>query len=239
MRRRALIIGAPGKSQEYLPGVRKDVENYTNFLTSNIGGKWLKDEIVSLYDQDINTVQRTINLVKSENNDFVLVVFSGHGNYSAIMSNRRLYIDHDNYIYEDNLKGLSKKELLIIDTCAGIEREVGERKVKKSAFALFRESYTDYRKKYEDAILSCLDQEIVLYASDVDEYSADTSKGGLYSKNLLETAYNNSYEEVLSSLVAHDIASSIVRKESKNKQNPQYSCSVRKGNKLPFALKEL
>jgi hypothetical protein len=39
MKRKALIIGNSGKPEEYLKGVKKDVQYYNKFLQSNFCGK--------------------------------------------------------------------------------------------------------------------------------------------------------------------------------------------------------
>ncbi len=237
MKKKALIIGCSGSGSDYLPGVKNDVANYTNFLTSEIGGGWYNSEIISLLDGSKDMIKKTVNDIKSQNNDFIFVVFSGHGDYSTAYNCRRLYTDNTNYIYESELWGLCNKELLVVDTCAGKVNDVYKTVTESIEMSKNFEAYRkDYRRVYESAISKCLDQEIYLYACDVDEFSSDTAKGGLFSKNLLEVAFQNTHEDVLSSLMAHEFASELVSRESRKKQNPQYLCNVRKGSKLPFSI---
>ena len=45
MKRRALLIGCPGKGNDFLPGVKKDIENYKEYLKSN--NVYFKGEAIS------------------------------------------------------------------------------------------------------------------------------------------------------------------------------------------------
>ncbi len=238
MKRRALLIGCPGKGNGFLPGVKKDIENYKEYLKSNNGGKWYDDEIISLYDSSISSIESSLRKIKMESPDVVICVFSGHGSYSSLRDCRKLYIDNENYIYENELLNLSLKQITIIDTCAGIEHEP----IFDSAIIFSLEeranNLINYRKKYEDEVTKCGYQSIKLYACDVNEYSSDTSKGGLYSYNLIKWAKNNK-ANTLSALQVHESAAAIVSNKTKYNnpsQNPQYECSVRIGYKLPFSL---
>lgn len=233
MRRAALIIGSAGDPSEYLPGVKVDVIEYKKFLLSPWGGNWYEEEIITSLDESIHTVLKHINTIKNSFSDFVFVVFTGHGYYNSHREERVLMVgDHE--LYESELRKLAHRELLIIDTCAGMEEEVF-----KEEFLGFAKTATiiDYRKMYENAIEECLPQEIILYASSIGEYSADTSRGGLFSKSLLEVAYENDEFEILNALKAWELASERVKKITNGKQNPDYLATRRIGKKLPFSIK--
>ena len=66
MKRRALLIGCPGKGNDFLPGVKKDIENYKEYLKSNNGGKWYDDEIISLYDSSLSSIGSSLHKIKME-----------------------------------------------------------------------------------------------------------------------------------------------------------------------------
>ncbi len=232
MKRIALIIGSAGPPDEYLPGVKEDVKSYKNFLLSTTGGQWYEDEIITLLDKSIHEVKRVVNNIKSQEPDFAFVVFTGHGSYSTLYNQRVLMIGHDK-LYEHELRGLAPYELLIIDTCAGMDEEVEvpieERLFKKAAII-------DYRRKYEEAIKECLPQEIILYATSPGMYASDTPKGGLFSQALLEVAYQNKEFEILSALMAWELAAEKVKEWSGGRQIPDYLATVRFGKKLPFSI---
>lgn len=240
MNKKALIIGCSGKGVDYLPGVSKDVENFDYFLRSNVGGNWYSSEIVTVLDKSRSEILKQVEDLKRQNLDFLFVVYSGHGDYSEHKNCRRLWIDDSNFIYDKDLRHICNKELLIVDSCAGKVNDIPEvsRKTILDSIGNLSETYTKHRAKYEDAIRNCPAQEIRLYSCDIDESSSDTSKGGLYSKNMLKAAYSNNISIVLSGLQAHELASTKVMRESEKEQNPQYFCSVKTGNKLPFSIME-
>ncbi len=234
MKRHALIIGSAGPPDEYLPGVEVDVKEYNKFLLSPYGGLWYEKEIITLLDKSISTVRRYIKSIKDFSPDFAFVVFTGHGYFDPERKERVLMI-HDDELYERELRKLAPRELLIIDTCAGMEEEIYSEEALVEGLIKTSE-IIDYRKLYEDAIKKCLPQEIILYASRLGEYSADTPRGGLFSKTLLEVAYNNDEFEILSALIAWKLAYEKVSELSEGKQNPDYLATVRYGKKLPFSV---
>ncbi len=235
MKRIALIIGSAGPPDEYLPGVNVDVEEYKKFLLSPWGGKWYKDEIFPLLDKDISDIRDYIQLVRIDEPDFAFVVFTGHGYYDPERK-ERVFMVGDGELYESELRGLALWEVLIIDTCAGMEEEIYRKKVMVEGLRKIAAAHIDYRKIYENAIKECIPQEIILYASSPGEYSEDTSRGGLFSKTLLEVAYNNTQFGILSALMAWKLAYEKVRELSGGKQNPDYLVTVKYGKKLPFSI---
>jgi len=234
MKRIALIIGSAGPPDKFLPGVKVDVRSYKNFLLSPIGGQWYEEEIITLLDEDISKVRRVITSIKMDKPNFAFVVFTGHGYYS---NEQRVLMVGDNELYENELRELAPRELLIIDSCAGMKEEITEGKVMVEELMIKTAELIDYRKIYEEAIKGCLPQEIILYASSPYEYSADTPKGGLFSKTLLEIAYSNNEFKILSALMAWELAAEKVKKLSQGKQNPDYLATVRSGKKLPFSIR--
>ena len=235
MKKIALLIGHPGSPEEYIPGVKKDIESYKKFLISSYGGEWFESEIVVIYEKDVDYVRDVINKIRKLNFEFVFTIFSGHGNFSTVREERRLYLG-DKYIYESELRGLAKKQLVILDSCAGIEKEVS---IKKAVMESFVEDKVkkDYRGIYEKYIKLCPDQEIVLYSSSKGEFSEDIGIGGLYTVSLLETVYENTDYEIFNALIAHELASEKVIKTSKGKQHPDYLATRKSGRKLPISLK--
>jgi len=234
MKRIALIIGSSGSPDEFLPGVEVDVRSYRNFLLSPVGGQWYQNEIITLLDEDILIVRDAIAKIRNYRPDFAFVVFAGHGYYFTRNTQRVLMVGSDE-LYENELRKLAPRELLIIDTCAGMEKEIYKEEAMVEGL-IKTAKFIDYRKIYEEAIKRCLPQEIILYGSSPGEYSADTPRGGLFSKTLLEVAYNNNKFEILTALVAWKLAAEKVKKLSDGRQNPDYFATVRFGKKLPFSL---
>ena len=240
LNKKALIIGCSGSkdSSSYLPGVKNDVKSIKNFLTSPYGGCWYIDEIVISYNETIDEIKNKIKSLKNENLDYAFVVFSGHGDFDSNKNERRLWIDEENYLYESEILDISKskKQLTIIDACAGME-EVQEFPTVAMESKGFTSAKKDYRKIFEEYLVKCPNQEIILYSSEKGEYSTDTSRGGLFIQSLLEVAKENNEYEILTALEVFELSKDRVIRESKGKQHPCYRAYPKSGKKLPFSLK--
>jgi len=232
-----LIIGCSGSGNSYLPGVKNDVKSIKNFLTSPYGGCWDESEIVISYNETIDKIKKKIELLRNENLDYAFVVFSGHGDFDSNKNERRLWIDEENYLYESDILNISKskKQLTIIDACAGMEEVQEFHTVVMEAMEFTLVEY--YRKMFEEYLLKCPEQEIILYSSKKGEYSTDTSRGGLFIQSLLDTAKENNEYEALTVLKVFELSKDRVVRDSKDKQHPCYLAYPKSGKKLPFSLK--
>lgn len=242
MNRRALIIGSTGKNSDnvFLGGVKKDVDNIHNFLLSNIGGKWNQDEIIISLDDSKDTIDQYIEQIKNENNDYLFIVFSGHGAYSKRKECRMLEIGNE-ILYEDELLYLSQKQTTVLDTCAGIESDLLEEAGLDSIACesdKFRNIAMDYKKIFNDEIDKSPKQQNVLYSSSISEESGDdTELGGYFIYELLQSAKNNT-NNMLNIKHAFIKAESKVQSKTKNNQNPIMKSPKLKDGYLPFAIKE-
>jgi hypothetical protein len=234
MTRKALIIGNSGDKNNYLEGVQQDVENYKQFLLSKIGGRWYENEIVVSLGETKIQIENKIATLKNGGYDFVFILFSGHGSYSSSKECRKLYI-FDDSIYEDELTYLAPKQITILDVCAGIEHELLTESMEAlDQHLIFKAMLIDYRKKYENAILGCPEQQVVLYSSSINENSNDSELGGHFVYNLLRVAQVNK-QDILSSREAYLSAKEIVQYKTKRTQNPSAQF-IKIGNVLPFSL---
>ena len=207
MKRKALIIGNSGAPEEYLEGVKKDVQNYYKFLKSNIGGKWHEDEIVISLDETKEQVLKKVENIKKENNNFIFLLFSGHGSYSRWKECRKLYL-YDDFIFENEIIHIANKQITILDTCAGVEDDIPihSTEITMESINAKYKTFKDYRRIYERAIMDCPNQQVILYSSSIDETSQDDSElGGYFAYNLLKVAINNK-EEILNSRLAYLLA---------------------------------
>ena len=236
MKRRALLIGCPWAegSPDFLPGVKTDMRNYLRFLQSENGGEWYQNEITVLYDKSLSEVLSEISRVREESNDFVFVIFSGHGLYSKSAVKRILCINDKDEIIKDELIGLSNKQLTIIDTCAGYESELiaESASVESEQFLSYK---INYRGEYERLIAACAPQQLILYSCSEGESSIETSEGGAYLKSLLDAGLDYKSGKP-NALEIHSIAAEVVARKTNNSQNPDYFCSARFGAKLPFSI---
>jgi hypothetical protein len=214
MKRKALLIG----NSNGLPGVKLDISNFKIFLKSDVGGQWYDDEIVIKMNPTKSDLDATINHLKSEKNDFMFVIFSGHGAYEK---NTILEINgNDEYIYETALKHIASRQISVFDCCRQrvFDSLTESRQIK--AFSAFTSSHI--RLKYDTRIMQAIEQQVSLYACSVGESALDTEKGGLYISNLLKAATNISEQYKLIG-IAHEEAKEKTTNDAKNEthvQNP-------------------
>ena len=228
MKRHALLIGYSGwdiKGTEPLEGVSRDLQNYKDFLMSPNGGGWYENEITILQDESFRAIKVAILQRKAESNDIIFTVFSGHGDYDDIENYcRRFEVSKNETILEKDLLGLSKKQILICDSCSGLRSKEIMTEAKNVINSSIHENeylIKKAREKYERLCLSCPEQTLRFYAAEVGTFAEDTSKGGRYSNALLDTLKHVSTETNI--FQAHNIAAKRVRQESMEQQRPDYS----------------
>jgi hypothetical protein len=240
-----LLISNPGEvgADNYCNGVNVDVLNYKKFLTSPLGGAWTEDEIIDSDRPSKSYVKSILQTLK--NNDYLLIIFCGHGYYSS-NSKTVLELKKDNEISSDELK-IGIKQTIILDCCRVMHPE---EYVEDSRFSAMLKAKSDlnrqdcrryYEKKISEAPLGL----VVMYGCDVNETSGESSsKGGYYSSNLIlsaekwfesdSTDTSNNYN-TLSVVKVHSMASEKVTQISGKTQNPQID-KPRSEPYYPFAI---
>lgn len=229
MRKQALIISNPGEtgSSGYCEGVNKDVVNYKNFLKQPSGGLWYESEIRHLPRPSASEVRNAIKQLKDV--DYSLVIFSGHGYYSARTESTVLVLRKDEEINSMELRNGSLRQTLILDCCREVAKELAkafEEYVLKAARAAFILDPGKCRLNYEKQIEGCNSGLIVAHACKVGETAQDSSaQGGYYSYSFLRVASGwveaQRSPSVFSAPSAHDVAVPLVIEWSGQRQHPQ------------------
>lgn len=183
MKKRILLIG----NNNGLPGVNLDIKNYKAFFKGNLGGAWDEDlEIYQMINPSRISLLTRLALLKAENLDYLIVVFSGHGGQER---ETVLELNKDgDVIYDSELKNIAKRQLNIYDCCRCFD-EVSKAVESKQLFASARNN-ASIRKIYEERIMQAIPQQVSLYACSIGEVAHDTKDGGVYSLNLLQAAKN-------------------------------------------------
>jgi hypothetical protein len=214
MKRKALLIG----NSNGLSGVKLDISHFTTFLKDDVGGQWYDSEIIIKMNPGKSDLIATISSLKSEKNDFMFVVFSGHGAYekgTVLEIN-----DNEEFIYESDLKFIAPRQISVFDCCRQRITDLSENQ--RSVNAIFRSS-SNIRLKYETRIMQAIEQQVSLYACSIGESALDTENGGLYINNLLKASKNvisdyklvgNAHEE------AKENTCNEARAKEKHIQNP-------------------
>lgn len=251
LRRKALIIGSPGKSgtKEFLQGVALDLDNYRDYLFSPIGGYWQQNEVVVMRDPSLQEVVMELSRLTA---DYALLVFSGHGYHNG--STTVFDLRDDKEIKIDQFRNRVHKQTIIADCCRKLTVVVNEAKFLVEALALGRGLNSDRCRAYYDELIEESGrgakggEEVVLYACGVDETATDLSnRGGAYSSSLIEVAENWAQDQLrslnqniiskdfLSVISAHAKAEVEVRNR-RYRQTPQIERPRTAGGHFPFCV---
>ncbi len=211
MKKKILLVG----NNDGLPGVKIDIENYKKYFKSLTGGQWNDNEIIERLNPKKDELISLISSLKAQNLDYVIVIFSGHG---GMKRETFLELNPDGEQFsESRFENIAKRQVTILDCCRAkyqiITESVHEVRMFKGGGII------GTRERFESRISESLAQQIKLYSCAEGEYSQDTPKGGAYSKNLIETAFNDDSQFIYFGRT-HVTASEKTTKEF-NEQHPE------------------
>ena len=212
MKRKAILIESSNVSgYSDLPGARVDVQNWINFLKSDLGGAWEASEIVPMSKPASTDVEKEL---KVDSDCYCFVAFSGHGSDGSVLLN-------ENWVKGfpiSSLKPKSQRGTLIVDSCRGVERtaflaaqaaadELMNRSVAydslkghATTFASSAEisehlllkragKIVTHRQIWEEALKKCANGVVEMLAcAKGQEAEEDASAGGYYTSLLLQSA---------------------------------------------------
>jgi hypothetical protein len=113
MTRKAILIESSNVTgQSDLPGARADIQNWTKFLKSNLGGAWHDSEIVTLNKPLSTKVAEALNI---PSDSYCLLAFSGHGSNGSVVLN-----EGSLEFPISSLRPKTARSTLIVDACRGI-----------------------------------------------------------------------------------------------------------------------
>jgi hypothetical protein len=259
MNRKAILIESSKiKGHTELLGARVDIENWKNFLLSDLGGAWKASEIVCLSHPFSSDVEREL---RSDLTAYCFVAFSGHGADGTVALN-----DANMSCPISMLSPKGSRGAIIVDACRGVEEAVGYTATRKIAAlnearegpvlnrALFGKA-TDFALANERSTDECLrygfppNPERRIFEAALDKSSAglvkmlacatgqgaaeDPLAGGYYTSLLMQAAkkWNGNYgtESVYTTKRAHDYAAEKLPPQ----QTPEYSPAYLE---FPFAV---
>lgn len=221
IKRKALLLGYSGYDEKdnYLSAVENDLKSYKKFLMSPKGGLWENDEIKTMIDEKLESIDTELLSMKNKY-DFVYIIYSGHGCYTKCQN---LGINqYDYHLADKDFEKLAPRQITVIDACAG--KLSGNESINESVEKLIEKNTLDpkertrIREKYESQIQQSPQQEITLYSAEPGELSGADSKESYYIGELLSEL--NSVEEDISIIKVHEIAKKEVIKRSQGTQHP-------------------
>ncbi|MDI7211850.1 caspase [Leptospira santarosai] len=238
LKRKALLLGNSIVPPS-LAGVKKDIVKYKDFLSSNNGGAWENSEILISLNEDFNTILQKVREISFA--DFSFVLIAGHGEHRITNNNQRgethLWISNSDAIPVSYCYPTTTKSLIIIDVCREVVRvnkvvlDYSESFPFSKSMGISRE---EYRKRYENSIISNPEGRITLFSCDLNQAAGDNGDGGVFSNNLLYSVSNDRQGNVISVDKAFDFA-----KEKTLKENFPQSPTIDAGRRkhfYPFGL---
>lgn len=238
MKRCLIIIGNQGSPSKgnYLPGVSRDVDNYLAFFKSDNGGAWENDEIISkCYDWTLSSLRTSIFCRRMEGLDYAVIVFAGHG-YALRNGETYFELSDGNDVSLSTIKSWfpTQKVLMIADSCQCFVNLYREGGILNEAIAQRQFSrHREYLRNLYNRHIESVPTNAFTFASAVSpgEGANDTSKGGLYSYNLLNFAKaciddSKNRECVLPIDVIHLVAKEKVVNISNSKQHPKLTMTL-------------
>ncbi|MBF0333120.1 MAG: caspase family protein [Alphaproteobacteria bacterium] len=236
MVRHCLLIGSPGKegTEDHLPGVERDIINYSRFFRSPLGGAWEDHEIAVLKNPSRREVESQIDILS--NADFTIAAFCGHGAYGR---STILEIRPGVEIDSNMLSRGGGKHVVVLDCCR-VLRKYSQATV-LAEFARFAEVHDRdaCRRRYDEAIRRSPLGLVVMHACRAGETAEESEeKGGYYSSSLIEAAGDwarTVRNGILTVVEAHQRASRMVNASSSDRQHPTLD-KPRSGPYFPFAV---
>ncbi|QEH36550.1 Caspase domain protein [Aquisphaera giovannonii] len=188
MSRLAILIHSENADENSpLPGPRRDIENFTSFLLSPMGGAWDPREFAT---EPHPTIDRMLELIDRANTvDYTLIVFSGHGGYYGRKMSILLSYG-DSMLVDDIYRRIKTKATIVIDACRSTIREDVDLRTPQMAQVLTEgtDQSENYRALFDDSIARSTQRTTVVYGCARGEDAVDTPTGGLFISNLLNAA---------------------------------------------------
>lgn len=178
MKRSALLICNNDAS-----GAQHDIEKWRKFLESTNGGAWHSGEIVSKVNPSLAEVQEIINVMRYIQNDFVIVVYAGHGEWKR--STTLELNPNGETIQETAFYDLAPRQIISLDCCRGIAplTEVVDEAHERLFSANQRSTIRD---AYDHRMMEAYTQQVILYACQKGESAYGDSDGGFYTNNFVK-----------------------------------------------------
>ena len=228
MRRLAFLIGGDYESFDYLaPGVREDIADWKQYLSSPYGGHWSSCEILDLSGLSKREIKSGLQLGCKA--DFSIVCFSGHGYLKKDQfdfSETMVLINDDEEMSES-----SPRTMMIIDCCRETQDD-GVAPLQNEACNL---SYQyDTKSLYEHELLKCEKGLVRVFAAAEGESAADARS---FSRTLMKVA-RSVVKESRNGILRINEAVRLAADRMPMQQNPIYQ-GGRRLHHFPFAINPL
>lgn len=241
MKRKALIIYCTNTKSNPLPFVAKDEQLLRNYLMSNTGGDWRKEEILSLENPKIEEVRYAVES-GCKNVDYSFVVFTGHGCIDYDTKRQVLEIADGDITLAD-LVTPAARQTLIIDACRGY---VMQNAIQESRRLLFcdTESSESTRNIFDNRVMEAEEGLTILYSASDNQTSGGNDDGSAYIYSLVhvckEFGRKVDYEGCIDLKEAHDRVCKYLKEKFKDPTIQKPTMNIEKRSKyFPIAVKHI
>lgn len=245
LKREALIIACPGHKgiRGYLPGTLRDIDNYTAYLQSSLGGDWYAGSGGEIYYLINPTAADVVEAISQMRADYSFIVFTGHGFTGKYDKKTYICLEDGDY-HISILKSTALWQTMILDCCRGYYIPDGALEEVYSHFdgglaglgdpESTRSIFDNYLRKCETGIIR-------LHASSIGQASMEErSYGGYFSYSLIEGAKiwgaKNKLHNILDLQGSIKLAKQYMDRNFLTTQIPQY-VGGRRLRHYPFAVK--
>ncbi len=188
MNRVALIIAGSGNNKDEDKAIIYHIGNYINFLSSNAGGAWEKEEIEYFNKPTLEQINYETNKVKTT---YTLIILIGHG---AIQDGKHVFqLNEKEIIKTGQIYTSSKKHLIILESCRSkIENiltiDLEDKIPKFERGGIVRAPITRELSKelFFNSLRNCVENDIVCFACKESE----TANNFYFTNSLLQTCMN-------------------------------------------------
>lgn len=216
--RKALLIGN-SNVEPALAGVEKDIKRYKDYLLSNYGGAWEKEEIIISLNE--NTSEIILKKEELVGVDYAFVLISGHGEHRKDQTgNSETFFWFSNKHAESVKKYFPKvtRSVIVIDVCRELRviKSLSEDHLMEYATctASRKMSREECRKIFDNHVMSCPESRIVLYSCGIGQGAGDDGTGGIFSVALLNSFERNDRGNVINIFNAFQSAKTITVKNN-------------------------
>ncbi len=183
MKRNAIIIG----NSRGLNATPVDMLRFSKFLMSFQGGAWEKEEIVECQDKRADEILKIVADIKADNNDYVIVYFTGHG---GVQGDTILEVNPAlELLKENSFFGLAPRQLNILDCCRCIvTTPLSIYGSSRGVSPMQRVLRDKVRKEYDELVMNAAPQLVRMYSCKEGESSWPSKDGSYYTNNLIGCA---------------------------------------------------
>lgn len=235
MKRKAILLAAsPGNNP--IPGVFADMNAFSTYLKSNVGGAWASDEIICennpTRDQIVRAVKEAITV------DYTMVYFAGHGEATKSelpWTETRMYLSSGETITEREINPGSPRCTLIMDCCLRMpDPDEGKLLTKTSMLSESINRGAEYHNLYMNNLSAAESGLVKIFVTKVGNAVADLHS---FTQHLLKDSniWASNNRGILHLGEAVELAQNSMKLEN-SQQQPEYR-GGRRLRHFPFAVK--